>query len=190
MWRLAHRSGNILNLYSIRQARRVCVHINAPAQCSWLAAMSRSRHGARGGQILARLWPFAVAVVVISGGTFGVIRIRQMNDMILNPTVTDTIPATVRQINPKDVTYEVFGDLGSTGKVTYANLNSEPVEVSLTSLPWSVSETTMSPAASLSLVSQVDGNSIGCRIIVNGKVLDEQVVNHANAAVSCTVTAA
>lgn len=152
--------------------------------------MNQLRRGGRGGRIIGNLWPFVVAAIMVGVGSFGVIRIRHMNDLILSPPVTDTIAATVRQINPKDVTYEVFGELGNTGKVTYANLNSEPIEVSLTSLPWSVSETTMSPAASLSLVSQVEGNAIGCRIIVNGKVLDEQVVNHANAAVSCTVTAA
>ncbi|MBE5459571.1 MmpS family transport accessory protein [Mycobacteroides abscessus] len=143
-----------------------------------------------GGQLLCRLWPLAAAIVVAGAATFGVIRIRHMSELILNPAVTNTIPATIRQINPKDVTYEVFGDLGNAGKVTYANLESDPVEVVLSSLPWSVSETTMSPSASLSLVSQVDGSSIGCRIIVDGKVLDEHVVNHANAAVSCTVTAA
>ncbi|WP_109558730.1 MmpS family transport accessory protein [Mycobacteroides abscessus] len=87
-------------------------------------------------------------------------------------------------------TYEVFGNLGTSGKVSYANLNSEPVDVVLTSLPWSVSETTMSSAASLSLVAQVDGDSLGCRIRVNGEVREEQVVNHSSAAVACTVTAA
>ncbi|WP_236740507.1 MmpS family transport accessory protein, partial [Mycobacteroides abscessus] len=56
--------------------------------------------------------------------------------------------------------------------------------------PWSVSETTMSSAASLSLVAQVDGDSLGCRIRVNGEVREEQVVNHTGAAVACTVTAA
>ncbi|SKD13196.1 membrane protein MmpS [Mycobacteroides abscessus subsp. abscessus] len=94
------------------------------------------------------------------------------------------------QINPKNVTYEVFGNLGTSGKVSYANLNSEPVDVVLTSLPWSVSETTTSSAVSLSLVAQVDGDSLGCRIRVNGEVREEQVVNHTGAAVACTVTAA
>lgn len=152
--------------------------------------MNHRRHRGRGRQIVGKLWPFVVAAMVIGAGSFGVIRIQRMNESILNQPVTGTIPATVRQINPKDITYEVFGELGGIGRVTYASLSSDPIEVELTSLPWSVSETTMSAAASLSLVSQVGGSTIGCRIIVNGKVLDEQVVNHANAAVSCTVTAA
>ena len=100
------------------------------------------------------------------------------------------IPATVVQINPKNVTYEVFGDLGNGGKVTYADLNSQPIEVTLASLPWSVSETTMASSASLSLVAQVDGDSVGCRILVDGQVRDEHSVSHEGAAVACTVTAA
>jgi hypothetical protein len=100
------------------------------------------------------------------------------------------IPATVVEINPKSVTYEVFGNMGAAGKVTYADLNSQPIEVTLASLPWSVSETTMASSASLSLVAQVDGDSVGCRILVNGQVRDEQSVSHEGAAVACTVTAA
>ncbi|WJR34804.1 MmpS family transport accessory protein [Mycobacteroides immunogenum] len=154
--------------------------------------MRSAKQGRRyGRRIVGQLWPLAVAVVVLGVSGFVVVRIREMNEEILHPPLVDNdIPAAVRQINPKDVSYEVFGDLGDGGKVTYANLDSEPVEVVLTSLPWSVSETTMSPGASLSLVGQVEGKSIGCRIVVNGKVLDEQVVNHDSAAVSCTVTAA
>ena len=84
----------------------------------------------------------------------------------------------------------MFGNQGDGGKVTYADLNSQPIEVTLASLPWSVSETTMASSASLSLVAQVDGDSVGCRILVDGQVRDEQSVSHEGAAVACTVTAA
>lgn len=153
--------------------------------------MSRRRQSRdRFGKILDKLWMPVVALIVIAIVGFGVNRIREKSHAISHPPDTHTIPATVVQINPKEVTYEVFGNLGDNGKVSYANLNSEPVEVVLTSLPWSVSETTMSSAASLSLVAQVEGSSLGCRIRVNGEVRDEQVVNHPGAAVACTVTAA
>ncbi|SKG71679.1 MmpS family transport accessory protein [Mycobacteroides abscessus] len=142
------------------------------------------------GRILGALWMPLVALIVIAVVGFGVNRIREKSQAISHPPTTRPIPATVVQINPKDVTYEVFGDLGNSGKVSYADLNSEPVDVVLTSLPWSVSETTTSSAVSLSLVAQVDGDSLGCRIRVNGEVREEQVVNHTGAAVACTVTAA
>lgn len=153
--------------------------------------MSRRKQSkGRIGRILGTLWMPLVAVLVVVIVGFGVSRIQEKSLAISHPPSTRSIPATVIQINPKNVTYEVFGDLGNGGKVSYANVNSEPVDVVLTSLPWSVSETTMSSAVSLSLVAQVDGDSLGCRIKVNGEVREEQVVNHTGAAVACTVAAA
>ena len=140
--------------------------------------------------IFGKLWLPAVVLAVIAIVGYGVSTVRHLNEAITNPPAASAIPATVVQINPKNVTYEVFGSLGGGGKVTYADLNSAPIEVTLASLPWSHSETTMASSASLSLVAQVDGDSVGCRILVNGQVRDEQSVSHEGAAVACTVTAA
>jgi hypothetical protein len=142
------------------------------------------------GRMFGKLWLPAVVVVVVAVVGYGVNRVRQSSEAITNPASGQVIPATVVQINPKNVTYEVFGSLDNGGKVTYANLDSEPVEVTLSSLPWSHSETTMASSATLSLVAQVDGSSLGCRILVNGAVRDEHSVSHDSAAVACTVTAA
>jgi Mycobacterium membrane protein len=139
---------------------------------------------------MSKLWLPAVVLAVIAIVSYGVNTVRQLNAAITNPASASAIPATVVQINPKNVTYEVFGSLGGGGKVTYADLNSVPIEVTLASLPWSHSETTMASSASLSLVAQVDGDSVGCRILVNGQVRDEESVSHESAAVACTVTAA
>lgn len=139
---------------------------------------------------LASLWRPLVILAVLTVVAYGVQKVRAANDGISNPATTKSLPATVVQINPKNVRYEAYGTLGGGGKVVYANLDSQPVEVRLAALPWSVSETTMSPSATLSLVMQVDGDSAGCRILVDGQVRDEHVVNHDNAAVACTVTAA
>jgi hypothetical protein len=152
--------------------------------------MGARRKRRNAGRIFGKLWLPVVMLVVGVVVVYGVNKVRHLSDSISNPPVTHTIPATVVQINPKNVTYEVFGTLGGGGKVTYANLNSEPIEVTLGSLPWSVSETTMAASATLSLVAQVDGSSVGCRILVDGQVRDEHTVNHEGAAVACTVTAA
>ena len=150
---------------------------------------ARGKRRRRGG-ILGKLWLPAVVLAVIAIVAYGVNSVRQASQAIGSPPAKSTIPATVVQINPKNVRYEVFGTLGGGGKVTYADLNSQPVEVTLASLPWSVSETTMAASASLSLVAQVEGNSVGCRIFVDGQVRDEHSVSHESAAVACTVTAA
>jgi len=141
-------------------------------------------------RIFGKLWLPVVVIAVIAIVSYGVKTVRHLNDAITNPSTASAIPATVVQINPKNVTYEVFGNLGNGGKVTYADLYSQPIEVALASLPWSHSETTMASSASLSLVAQVDGNSVGCRILVDGQVRDEHSVSHEGAAVACTVTAA
>ncbi|HXO13406.1 MAG TPA: MmpS family transport accessory protein, partial [Mycobacterium sp.] len=109
----------------------------------------------------------AVVLVAIGVVSYGVNTARHLNGAITDPSSVSAIPATVVEINPKNVTYEVFGNMGAAGKVTYADLNSQPIEVTLASLPWSHSETTMASSASLSLVAQVDGDSVGCRILVN-----------------------
>jgi Mycobacterium membrane protein len=142
------------------------------------------------GRFLEKTWRPAVILAVLAVVAYGVNTIRHNNESISHPATPSTIPATVVQINPKTVTYEAFGDLGGGGKVVYADLDSQPVEVRLASLPWSHSSTTMSPSATLSLVMQVDGDSAGCRILVDGTVRDEHSVSHQSAAVACTVTAA
>jgi len=144
----------------------------------------------RSGRLLSKLWLPAIVLAVIAIVGYGVNTVRHLSDAISNPPSTNPIPATVVQINPKNITYEVFGSLGDSGKVTYADLNSQPIEVTLASLPWSYSETTMASSASLSLVAQVDGDEVGCRISVDGQVRDEHSVSHEGAAVACTVTAA
>ena len=139
---------------------------------------------------LFKLWQPAVIVAVLVFVAYGVQTVRNNSQNISHPPTQSAIPATVVQINPKNVTYEAFGDLGGGGKLVYANLDSEPIEAHLSSLPWSHSETTMAASATLSLVMQVDGDSAGCRIKVDGVVRDEHVVSHPSAAVVCTVTAA
>ena len=149
-----------------------------------------ARRKRRTGRLLSKLWLPAVVLVVIGVVSYGVNTARHLNGAITDPSSVSAIPATVVEINPKNVTYEVFGSIGGGGKVTYADLNSAPIEVTLASLPWSHSETTTASSASLSLVAQVDGDSVGCRILVNGQVRDEHSVSHQSAAVASTVTAA
>lgn len=163
--------------------------INPTVQQS-AGGVTPKRKGLNVAKIVGALWLPVVIVVVAGLVGYGVNAVRQKSQLITNPPADDSIPATVVQINPKNITYEVFGDLGASGKVVYANVNSEPVEVKLDALPWSHSETTMLPSASVSLVTQVSGDSVGCRILVDGQVRDEQSVTHPGAAAACTVTAA
>ncbi len=60
------------------------------------------------GRVFSKLWLPAVVLVVIAIVSYGVNAVRHMSDAITNPPAKSSIPATVVQINPKNVTYEVF----------------------------------------------------------------------------------
>lgn len=72
-------------------------------------------------RILGALSMPLVALIVIAVVGFGVNRVREESHAISHPPSTRPIPATVVQINSRDVAYEVFGDLGDSGKVSYTN---------------------------------------------------------------------
>jgi hypothetical protein len=72
----------------------------------------------KAGRVFSKLWLPAVVLVVIAIVSYGVNAVRHMSDAITNPPAKSSIPPTVVQINPKNVTYEVFGTLRSGGKVT------------------------------------------------------------------------
>ena len=57
-------------------------------------------------------------------------------------------------------------------------------------LPWSLTLTTTAPAASPNIVAQSDGDSITCRITVDGVVKDERTSDGVNAQTFCLVKSA
>jgi hypothetical protein len=67
----------------------------------------------KAGRVFSKLWLPAVVLVVIAIVSYGVNAVRHMSEAITNPPAKSSIPATVVQINPKNVTYEVFGTLRS-----------------------------------------------------------------------------
>ena len=79
-----------------------------------------------------------------------------------------------KPFNPKTVKYEIFGAPGAVATINYLDLDAQPQEVMNVALPWSLTLTTTAPAASANIVAQGDGDSIGCRITVNGEVKDEK----------------
>ena len=63
-------------------------------------------------------------------------------------------------------------------------------KVDLTSLPWSHMETTTLTVVSGSISAQVHGGQVGCRMLVNGVVRDEQSATREDADVTCRVKSA
>jgi hypothetical protein len=88
------------------------------------------------------------------------------------------------------VTYEIFGPEGAVATINYLDLNAQPQEVKDTALPWSITLTTTATASNANIVAQGDGDTIGCRIIVDGKVKDEKSSDGVNAETFCLVKSA
>ena len=87
--------------------------------------------------------------------------------------------------NPKQVVLEVFGAPGATATINYLDVNAQPQQVKNAPLPWSFTITTTEPAVVGNVVAQGDGDTLGCRIIVNGEVKDERTVNKVDAYTFC-----
>ena len=92
--------------------------------------------------------------------------------------------------NPKSVTYEVFGPGDTVGSVSYLDKNAVPEQANFISLPWTYTLTTTVPAVVANVVAQGNSDNIGCRIIVNGDVRDEQSSSGHHAQTFCLVKAA
>lgn len=140
--------------------------------------------------IAKRAWvPVVVALAAIAG-TVAVLNLRGAfgSDEIFRWDGKGSAP--IASINEKRVVYELFGPGGATGTVSYLDEQTQVVQSTFTTLPWSHTMTTTSPAVIANLVAQGDGDAIGCRITVNGATKDEQHASGHHAQVFCLVKAA
>jgi Mycobacterium membrane protein len=86
------------------------------------------------------------------------------------------------EINPKSVTYQLFGTPNTSGTISFMDGNSQPQTATFAALPWQLTVTTTLSAMVANIVTQGNSDSIGCRIIVNGDVRDEHASRQLNAA--------
>lgn len=140
--------------------------------------------------ILKRAWVPLVVVVAAALGTIAVINLRGVfgSDEIFSWTGRGS--EVIESINTKQVTYEVFGPGHASGGVSYLNVDSQAERADFSSLPWTHTMTTTSPAVVANVVAQGDGDRIGCRITVNGEIKDEQFSDGHHAQVFCLAKAA
>ena len=80
---------------------------------------------------------------------------------------------------------EVFGEPGTTATINYQDVHAAPQRVDNAPLPWSYTITTTDPAVIANVIAQGNGNTLSCRITVNGVVKDERTVNELNAYTFC-----
>ena len=138
--------------------------------------------------VLKRVWLPLLIVVAVTVGALSVTFLRSVfgsDGAVVTPIGSDT----AESFNPKVVTYEVFGS-GSTAIINYTDLNGLPQRTGEVSLPWSVKLETTLPSVMPNLVAQGNGQSIGCRVVVDDVVKDERTAEGVNAATYCLVKAA
>jgi hypothetical protein len=83
------------------------------------------------------------------------------------------------------VVLEVFGAPGAVATINYLDVNAQPQQVLNAPLPWSYTITSTEPAVVGNVVAQGNGDTLGCRITVNGEVKDERTVNKVDAYIFC-----
>ncbi len=138
--------------------------------------------------VLKRAWLPALVVVAVMVGALSVTYLRSVfgsDGAVVTPVGSDT----AESFNPKVVTYEVFGS-GSTAIINYTDLDGLPQRTGEVSLPWSLRLETTVPSVMPNLLAQGNGQSIGCRVVVDDVVKDERTAEGVNAATYCLVKAA
>lgn len=139
---------------------------------------------------LRRAWlPLLIAVVVAVAG-FTVHRVRSYFGSEPVMVVPDTFADQPESFDPKVVKYEVFGVPGAVADINYLDLKIEPQRVEGATLPWELTLSTSEPSAFPNVVAQGNGDTIGCRITVDGEVKDEKISNGVNAQTFCLVKSA
>lgn len=129
-------------------------------------------------------------VVVTSIGAFAVSGLREAFGKTEVTRVGSGLANDTKPFNPKRVTYEVFGADRTVATINYLDLDAQPQKVMDATLPWSLTLTTTAAAASATIVAQGNGDSIGCRIKVDGEIKNQNASNGVNAQTFCLVKSA
>ncbi|MDT5222496.1 MAG: hypothetical protein QOF15_4601 [Mycobacterium sp.] len=126
-----------------------------------------------------------VAVVVVTISGFAIYRLHGIFGSHGNTSANSGLSNQIVPFNPKSVVLEVFGTPGAVATINYLDVNAQPQQVKNAPLPWSYTITTTEPAVLGNVVAQGNGDTLGCRITVNGEVKDERTVNKVDAYTFC-----
>ncbi|WP_216638094.1 MmpS family transport accessory protein [Mycobacterium colombiense] len=135
--------------------------------------------------LLKRGWMVLVTVVVVVLAGFGIYRLHGILWSHNSTSANSGLSNEIVPFNPKQVVLEVFGAPGATATINYLDVNAQPQQVKDAPLPWSFTITTTEPAVIGNVVAQGDGDTLGCRITVNGEVKDQRTVNKVDAYTFC-----
>lgn len=126
-----------------------------------------------------------VTIVVVALAGFAVDRLHGVFGSHQNASLAGGVSSEIVPFNPKHVVYEVFGAPGATATINFQDVHAALQRVDNAPLPWSYTITTTDPAVIANVVAQGNGDTLGCRITVNGDVKDERTVNELSAYTFC-----
>jgi Mycobacterium membrane protein len=133
--------------------------------------------------LLKRQWVPLVVIVALALGGFAVYRLQSIFPIIHSSQLDPR--GLTPPYAPKSATYEIIGPPGTVGVVNWMDDKAQPQRADFTTLPWSQTITARLPGIFAYVVAQGDSDHIGCRITVDGRLVDEQSVDTPNAQVSC-----
>lgn len=140
--------------------------------------------------LLKRFWVLTMVVVAIAVAAAVVTRLRSFFDSD-KPYIASSLPADeMTSTNIKRVTYEIVGPSDASGRVSYLDINGKTIEAGFTSLPWSATVSTTDPGVMANVVAQGDSTALGCRILVNDKLVAENYAEGRDAQAFCLDKAA
>jgi MmpS family membrane protein len=135
--------------------------------------------------VLRQGWMVLVAVMVVAVAGFGIYRLHGIFGSHNNTSANSGLSNEIVPFNPKQVVLEVFGAPGTVATINYLDVNAQPQQVKNAPLPWSFTITTTEPAVVANVVAQGNGDTLGCRITINGEVKDQRTVNKVDAYTFC-----
>jgi hypothetical protein len=140
--------------------------------------------------IVKRAWIPLVVIVLVAIASFAVYRLHGVFGARGAASAVSAHADDVKPFNPKQVSLEVFGPVGTVADINYLDVDAAPQRVDGMRLPWTYSVATTAPAISVNVVAQGDGEIIGCRITVNGDIKAERTVAGIHPQTFCLVKSA
>jgi hypothetical protein len=134
-------------------------------------------------KILKRAWiPLVVAVAL----AVGVVAVDRLQGIF--PLTSSSTPDSRSKVPPyatKVAVYEITGPADTVGVVNWMDEKALPQRADFTSLPWKHTIKADLPGIFAYFVAQGNSSYIGCRITVDGRLVDQQSANEHNATISC-----
>jgi hypothetical protein len=132
-----------------------------------------------------RLWIPLVILVVLGAGGWTVLRLHRVFGAEKPPLYADTRVVDAKPFNPKRMKYEVLGPPGTVASISYFDADADPRRVEGAHLPWSVEFASTEATAVGSVAAQGNGDSLECRISIDGVVKARNFKEEASAFTSC-----